>query len=126
MLCEFAANGAWWIKGRDMLNAAYAFTQQLRPQDYVALMTFDMRTQIVTDFTQDKGQLLQSLQSLQIPGFSETNVFDALFEAEDRLSRIEGRKYIILIATGRDTFSKLTLDKILAKVKATPDITIFT
>ena len=69
---------------------------------------------------------MQALQTLQIPGFSETNVFDALYEAEDRLSRIEGRKYIILIGTGRDTFSKLTLDKILAKVKTTPDITIFT
>ena len=126
MLCEFAANGYWWWKGQDMLNAAYAFMQQLRPQDYVALMTFDMRTQIVTDFTQDKRQLLNALQTLQIPGFSETNMFDALYEAEDRLTRIEGRKYIILIGTGRDTFSKLTLDKILAKVKTTPDITIFT
>jgi VWFA-related protein len=126
MLCEFASNGYWWWKGQDMLNAAYAFTQQLRPQDYVALMTFDMRTQIVTDFTQDKRQLLGALQTLQIPGFSETNVFDALYEAEDRLTRIEGRKYIILIASGRDTMSKLTLDKILAKVKTTPDITIFT
>ena len=126
MLCEFASNGYWWWKGQDMLNAAYSFTQQLRQQDYVALMTYDMRTQIVTDFTQDKRQLLGALQTLQIPGFSETNVFDALYEAEDRLSRIEGRKYIILIGTGRDTFSKLTLDKILAKVKTTPDITIFT
>lgn len=126
MLCEFASNGYWWWKGQDMLNAAYAFTQQLRPQDYVALMTYDMRTQIVTDFTQDKRQLLGALQTLQIPGFSETNVFDALYEAEDRLTRIEGRKYIILIGTGRDTMSKLTLDKILAKVKTTPDITIFT
>ena len=36
----------------------------------------------------------------------------------DRLSRIEGRKYIVLIGTGRDTMSKLTLDKILQKVKA--------
>jgi len=126
MLCEFAANGYWWIKGHDMLNASYAFAQQLRPQDYVALMTFDMHTQIVTDFTQDKRQLLEALNSLRIPGFSETNLFDALYEAEDRLSRIEGRKYIIIIATGRDTFSKLTLDKILQKVKATPDITIFT
>jgi VWFA-related protein len=126
MLCEFASNGYWWWKGQDMLNAAYAFTQQLRPQDYVALMTFDMRTQIVTDFTQDKRQLLSALQTLQIPGFSETNVFDALYEAEDRLSRIEGRKYIILIATGRDTMSRLTFDKIMQKVKTTPDITIFT
>jgi VWFA-related protein len=126
MLCEFAANGYWWVKGNDMLNAAYAFTQQLRPQDYVALMTFDLRTQIVTDFTQDKNQVLEALQTLRIPGFSETNVFDALYEAIDRLDRIEGRKYIVLIATGRDTFSKLTFDKILAKVKASHDITIFT
>jgi VWFA-related protein len=126
MLCEFASNGYWWIKGSDMLNAAYAFTQQLRPQDYVALMTYDMRTQIVTDFTQNKGQLLNALNTLQIPGFSETNVFDALYESINRLERIDGQKYIILIGTGRDTFSKLTFDQILKRVKNTRDITIFT
>jgi len=126
MICEFAQNGAWWIKAGDMLNTAYAFAQQLRPQDYVALMTFDMRTQIVTDFTQDKSQLLQAINSLRYPGFSETNLYDALYEGLDRLDRIEGRKYIIVIASGRDTFSKLTLDKILKKVKASQDITIFT
>lgn len=126
MVCEFAANGYWWIKGNDMINAAYAFMQQLRPQDYVALMTYDMRTQIVTDFTQNKGQLLDALNTLQIPGFSETNVFDALYEAIDRLERIDGQKYIILIGTGRDTFSKLTFDQILKRVKSTRNITIFT
>ncbi len=126
MVCEFAANGYWWIKGNDMINAAYAFMQQLRPQDYVALMTYDMRTQIVTDFTQNKGQLIDALNTLQIPGFSETNVFDALYEAIDRLERIDGQKYIILIGTGRDTFSKLTFDQILKRVKSTRNITIFT
>jgi VWFA-related protein len=124
LLCEFAANSYYFIY--DMRNAAFAFANQLRPQDYVALMTFDLRTQILTDFTQDKAQIQQAINSLTIPGFSETDLFDALYEAEDRLSRIEGRKYIILIATGRDTFSKLTLDKILQKVKSTPDVTIFT
>jgi VWFA-related protein len=63
---------------------------------------------------------------MRMPTWRETNLFDALYEAEDRLSRIEGRKYLILISSGRDTFSKLTLDKILQKVKNTPDITIFT
>ena len=125
MLCEFAANGYWWIKGQDMLNAAYAFANQLRPNDYVALMTYDMHTQIVTDFTQDKHQIQEAIGTMRMPCFQETNLFDALYEAEDRLSRIEGRKYIVLIATGRDTFSKLTFDKILQKVKNTPDITIF-
>jgi len=124
MLCEFAANSYYFI--HDMRNAAFSFAQQLRPQDYVALMTFDLRTQIVIDFTQDKSQLIQSIDALRIPGFSDTNVFDALYEGLDRLNRIQGRKYLILIASGRDTFSRLTLDKILAKVKNTPDVTIFT
>jgi VWFA-related protein len=124
LLCEFASTSYYFIY--DMRNAAWAFAQQLRPQDYVAMMTFDMRTQIVTDFTQDKRQLYNAINSLIIPGFSERNLFDALYEAEDRLTRIEGRKYIILIASGRDTFSKITLDKILQKVKNTPDVTIFT
>jgi VWFA-related protein len=123
LLCEFASTNYNFVY--DMRNAAWAFAQQLRPQDYVAMMTYDMRTQIVTDFTQDKQQLYNAIQSLVIPGFSERNLFDALYEGEDRLSRIEGRKYIILIASGRDTFSKITLDKIMQKVKNTPDVTIF-
>jgi VWFA-related protein len=124
LLLEFAAKNYSFIY--DMRNAAWTFAQQLKPDDYVAVMTFDMRTQILTDFTQDKRIIYQSLNSLTIPGFSETNVFDALYETLDRLSRIEGRKYIVLIASGRDTFSKITLDKILAKIKATPNVTIFT
>ncbi|MGO9435181.1 MAG: VWA domain-containing protein [Terracidiphilus sp.] len=123
LVCEFAATNYRFIY--DMRNAAWSFAQQLRPQDYVAMMTFDMRTQIVTDFTQDKRQLYNAIGSMMIPGFSERNLFDALYEAEDRLTRIEGHKYIILIASGRDTFSKITLDKILQKVKNTPDVTIF-
>jgi VWFA-related protein len=109
-----------------MRNAAFSFAQQLRPQDFVALMTYDMRTQIQLDFTQDKRQFLEAINSLRIPGFSETNLFDAVYEGLDRLERIEGRKYIILISSGVDTFSKLTLDKILKKVKAAQNITIYT
>jgi VWFA-related protein len=124
LLCEFAANSYTFIY--DMRNSAFTFVNQLHPQDYVALMTFDMNTQIMTDFTTDKRQLMEAINSLRIPGFSETNLFDALYEGIDRLDRVEGRKYIILIASGRDTFSKLTLDKILKKVRESHDITIFT
>ena len=124
MICEFAAGSYYFVY--DMRNAAFSFAMQLRPQDYVALMTFDMHTQIVLDFTQDKNSLLGAINSLVIPGFRERNLFDALYEGLDRLSRVEGRKYIILIASGRDTFSKINYDKILQKVKATPDVTIFT
>jgi len=110
LVCEFAATNYRFIY--DMRNAAWSFAQQLRPQDYVAMMTFDLRTQIVSDFTQDKRQLYNAIGSLMMPGFTDRNLFDALYEAEDRLTRIDGHKYIILIASGRDTFSKITLDKI--------------
>ncbi len=128
MLCEFAARG--WPFRIDMLNSAWAFTQQLRPQDYVAMVAFDMNTHIISDFTQDKRQIQQGINQLGLEvympaAFSETNVFDALSESLDRLSRIEGQKYIILIASGIDSMSKLTFDQILKRVKASRDITIF-
>jgi len=123
MICEFADTNYNFIY--DMRNSAFTFVQQLRPQDYVALMTFDMNTRIVTDFTQDKQLLYQAINSLRMPGFRERDLFDALYEGLDRLNRIQGRKYIILIASGRDTFSKITYDKVMAKVKGTPDVTIF-
>jgi len=123
MLLEFAANSYSFIY--DMRNSAVSFFNQLRPDDYIAVATFDMRTQILTDFTSDKNVVQQALQTLTIPGFSETNIFDALYETLDRLSRVDGRKDIILIASGRDTMSRIDLDQIYAKVKATPNVTIF-
>jgi VWFA-related protein len=58
--------------------------------------------------------------------FQETNLFDALYNALDRLSRIQGQKYIILIASGVDSFSKLTFDQIFKRVKDARNVTIFT
>jgi len=66
-----------------------------------------------------------ALNELRIPGFAETNLFDALYDTLDRLDRVEGKKYVILVTTGIDSFSKLTLDKIMKKIKDTKDVTIF-
>ena len=124
LLTEFAATN--WNFIYDMRNAAYAFAEQLKPDDYVAVMTYDMHTEVLTDFTQDKRMVAQALNSLTIPTWQETNLFDAVYETLDRLSRVDGRKYLVLISSGRDTFSKITLDKTLQKIKATPNVTIFT
>jgi VWFA-related protein len=123
LLCEFASTNYWFVY--DMRNAAYAFAQQLQPDDYVAVVTYDLKTQILTDFTQDKRLVYESLNMLTIPGFRETDMFDAVYSTLDRLSRIEGRKYVVLIGSGYDSFSKINLDKVLAKIKATPNVTIF-
>lgn len=123
LLVEFAATNYYFVY--DMLNAAYTFTQQLKPEDYVAVISYDMKPQIIADFTQDKRQVYAALNSLRIPGFSETNLFDALYDTIDRLEGVEGHKYIILVSSGYDSFSKLTYDKALKKVQGSHDITIY-
>jgi len=123
LLVEYAAtNYAFMI---DALRASYAFASTLQKDDWVAVEYYDMQPHILVDFTQDKRAVYGALNQLRIPGFSETNEFDALYDTLDRLDRVEGKKYVILVSTGVDTFSKLTLDKIMKKVKDTKDVTIF-
>jgi VWFA-related protein len=123
LLIEYAStNYGFMIQA---LQASYAFANTLRKDDWIAVAYYDMQPHILVDFTQDKRAVYGALNQLRIPGFSETNLFDALYDTLDRLDRVEGKKYVILVTTGVDTFSKLTLDKITKKIKDTKDVTIF-
>jgi len=123
LLVEFAStNYVFMIQA---LQASYAFANTLKKDDWVAVTYYDMQPHILVDFTQDKKAVYGALNQLRIPGFAETNLFDALYDTLDRLDRVEGKKYVILVTTGVDTFSKLTLDKIMKKIKDTKDVTIF-
>jgi len=103
---------SYWGQGwYETLSAAYGFTQTLRPDDYIAIIAYDLRTEILADFTNDKGKIQEAMSRLRIPGFSESNMFDAITDTADRMTKIEGRKAIVLITSGIDTFSKLTYDK---------------
>jgi len=123
LVLEFASTYASFIN--DMFNYAYGFASSLKPQDWVAVVSYDMKTRLEQDFTQDKRQVFGALNRMQMPMFRETNEFDALYYTLDRLERVEGHKYIILISSGRDTFSKLNYDEVLKKVKISHDVTIF-
>lgn len=123
LLIEYGATNYGFMI--NALQASYAFANTLQKDDYVAVAYYDMQPHILVDFTQDKRAIYGALNQLRIPGFSETNEFDALYDTLDRLDRIEGKKYVILVSTGVDTFSKITLDKITKKIKDTKDVTIF-
>jgi VWFA-related protein len=123
LLVEFASTN--YDFEVEALRASYAFANTLQKDDWVSVISYDMKPYILADFTQDKRAVMAALNQLRMPGFSETNLFDALFDTLDRIDRIEGKKYVILVTTGVDTFSKLTLDKILKKIKSTKDVTIY-
>lgn len=103
---------------------AYDFLNHLNQKDWVAFKTYDLRTKLVDDFTQNKNQVAQDIASLYFPDFSESNMFDAILETLDQLRDVRGRKSILLLATGFDTFSKHTLDQTYKVLKET-DTTIF-
>lgn len=127
LLVEFANLGYYGTGITiETLQASYSFAQSLKKDDWVAVTSYDIKPQILVDFTQDKGAILGALNTLRVPGFAETNMFDALYDTLDRIDRVDGHKYVILIGSGFDSFSKLNLDQILKKVRSTKDVTIFT
>jgi len=113
MVIEFSNRfQAFYTNGwAETLTASYGFVQSLKPEDYVAVIAYDLQTTILSDFSADRTKTMEALSRLRIPGFSESNMFDAITDTADRMSKIEGRKAILLIASGIDTFSKLTYDK---------------
>ena len=96
----------------------------LKQQDWIALETFDMRTRIEQDFTQNKDEVVAAINHLYFPGFSESNVYDALLETVDRLKDVKGKKSIVILASGVDTFSKHNLDQTMKQLRQS-DVTIF-
>jgi VWFA-related protein len=111
----FAYVGKYW---------STALFPALLQKDWVALETFDMKTRVEVDFTQNKDEVIQGLYHLYFPGFSESNVFDAILETVDRLKDVQGKKSIVVLASGVDTFSKHTLDQTMKQLRQS-DVTIF-
>jgi VWFA-related protein len=116
MLIEFS--NKYWGFLVLALRYGYQYVRFIQPKDWTAVVSFDMRPQILTDFTQDRSQVIGALDTLRLPGFMETNLYDALAFTLDRMKDIKGRKSILVICTGFDTFSKLTYDQILKIVKS--------
>jgi VWFA-related protein len=123
VLMEFSQLGGQWY-AYEAKTWGYDFLGHLNDKDYVAFKTFDLQTHVLVDFTRNKQEVAQAVAGLFFPTFREANLFDALLETLDQLRDVKGKKSILLLASGFDTFSKHTLDQTLRRVKET-DVPIF-
>jgi VWFA-related protein len=105
-------------------NWAYAFLRQLQPQDWIALASFDTRPHIEVDFTHNPNEIARGLAQMTLPFYSESNLFDAVVDTLDRMKEVKGRKAILVLASGIDTFSRINLNAVLQRLKEN-DVTIF-
>jgi len=120
LLIEFGQTFSYFYD--DVIGPSWGFIQSLRPEDYAAIVFYDRAPQILTDFTRNRNELLSGLQSLQIPSFRETAIFDALDFTLDRMDGIDGKKAIFLLSGGVDTISRKNYGEILDRAGATDTV----
>ena len=99
-------SGSTRFKIEDIQDAAITFTEQLRPQDRVMVVSFDQKVWVDCEFTNDRTKLMKAI--LRTRTGSSTSVYDALdLVLTERLNQIQGRKAIVLFSDGVDTASHL-------------------
>jgi Ca-activated chloride channel homolog len=85
-------------------EAAMAFIASLRPLDKVMVISFNDSVQIQCEMTGDRDVLKRAVRAIRPGEF--TQVFEAVYTAVwEKLSKIEGRKAVILFTDGIDTAS---------------------
>jgi Ca-activated chloride channel family protein len=90
--------------------------------DRVAVFKYDAKLDTLVDFNQGHEVLDRVFNQLVAPNVSEADFYDALLETLNRMLEVSGRKAIIVVSSGVDTFSKANYHQILqaAQSSATP------
>ncbi|MBK9214217.1 MAG: VWA domain-containing protein [Chloracidobacterium sp.] len=93
-------------------------------KDKAAFMTFDHEINLVQDFT-DKLDLLQRAVDKVKKTGSQTALYDAVWQfADEKLRNVPGRRVIVVITDGDDTFSRADLKDAIDLAQRT-ETTIF-
>ncbi|MFL6255577.1 MAG: VWA domain-containing protein [Pyrinomonadaceae bacterium] len=98
-------SGSTRFRLEDIQDAAIAFLDQLRPADRVIVVAFDDQVRVLSEATSDRNQLRAAIRRTHTG--NGTRLYDAVdLVINDQLSRVQGRKAIVLFTDGVDTSSK--------------------
>jgi VWFA-related protein len=103
--------------GLELPLAARALWNHLEPDDQIGFWRYGDQLEPVFDFPTARDALDRTLPGAGTPGFSETNLHDALVAAIHKLDHAAQRKALILISSGIDTFSQTRYEDLLRIVR---------
>ncbi len=89
---------------RSLKRAVASFVEQLPEGSKVAVIAFSSRVDLICPFTTDRERILRSVNRLEAVG--STRYFDAVAEALEILSAQQGRRAVLALTDGEDTFSQ--------------------
>lgn len=102
LLIDTSPSTAYKIE--EIQKAAIAFTNLLKPQDNVMVIEFDAKVHVLTEATNNREKIHKAIRKADFG--NGTALYDAVdFSLRKRLSKIEGRKAIVLFTDGVDTES---------------------
>lgn len=82
-------------------EASVSFTEQINPNDHIAIAVFNSRVRLLQDFTNDRRQVAQTIRRIKSGG--GTAFYDALETSIDEyMEGIDGRKAIVVFTDGVD------------------------
>jgi Ca-activated chloride channel homolog len=86
-------------------KAALSFVKQLQPNDRVLIVTFDEKVNFLGDFTSDRREIEHAIRSVK--SSYATSLYDAIhLTITEKLASIKGRKAIVALTDGVDTWSR--------------------
>lgn len=89
----------------DIQDAAISFVNQLRNDDKVMVVSFNDDIKILSEFTTDRNKLERAIHRAKTD--DGTRLYDAVdMVINQQLSRVQGRKAIVLFTDGVDTTSR--------------------
>ena len=92
------------FKINEIHDAAVAFVSQLKQNDRVMVVAFDGRTHVLTEPTNDRNAIAKAIRRAKLG--DGTSIYDAVdYVIKRSLSKIEGRKAVVLFSDGVDTTS---------------------
>jgi Ca-activated chloride channel homolog len=94
--------------GEEVSSAAHQLVEALEHQDKIAVWKYNDKVDKLADFSQPHDTVESLFYSLGTPEVSETNLYDAVIFILDQMRAVTGRKALVLISSGVDTFSKAT------------------
>lgn len=116
LLLEFAnlMPGLGKLLGSDISEAAHQFIRVAGTDDNVTVWKYGDKVEKLGDSTQGRDMLDTGLLTLDMPRASEANLYDALLYVVQAMQPKTGRKDILLISDGIDSYSKASYEKVTA------------
>lgn len=110
--------------GQEVATAAAQFLDEIGRQDRIAIWRYGNGVQALSQFSDAHDVPPQVIADLGTPPVSETNLYDALIQTLGQVQPLSGRKALLLISSGLDTFSQHTFDEAL-KAARSSDVPIY-